>query len=84
MRHRSFVSMATVSVVTLTLLFRSAPLGSQTATDVAVFGQITSAEKGAMEGVLGSAKRVGSTITTTAFWVGNNQGASIIKLETLA
>ncbi len=34
---------------------------------VALTGQVTSAEEGAMEGVLVSAKKTGSTITTTVF-----------------
>jgi len=40
----------------------AAALGS-----VALTGQVTSAEEGAMEGVLVSAKKTGSTITTTVF-----------------
>ena len=40
----------------------AAALGS-----VALTGQLTSAEEGAMEGVLVSAKKTGSTITTTVF-----------------
>lgn len=34
---------------------------------VALTGQVTSAEEGAMEGVLVSAKKAGSSITTTVF-----------------
>jgi streptogramin lyase len=40
---------------------------AQTQTPPALTGQVTSAEEGVMEGVLVSAKRAGSTITTTVF-----------------
>src|SRR5689334_16230520 len=43
----------------------SAPLMAQPQTASALTGKITSAEEGAMEGVLVSAKRTGSTITVT-------------------
>src|SRR5436190_23501160 len=47
----------------LSLAFQSgSPVAAQ---NVAVTGQITSAEEGPMEGVLVSAKRAGSTITVT-------------------
>jgi len=42
----------------------------------ALTGTVSSAEEGAMEGVLVNAKREGA-------WVGSNHGASIIKLEPL-
>jgi hypothetical protein len=41
------------------------PLRAQMAEVVALTGQVTSAEEGAMEGVLVSARKAGSTITTT-------------------
>ena len=65
MRHRSRVSMAVAGFVTLSFLGQSARLRSQTSPAVALAGQVTSAEEGAMEGVLVSAKKAGSTITTT-------------------
>lgn len=65
MRHRRFISMAAVGVVTLSFLAQSALLRSQTPPGVALTGHVTSAEEGAMEGVLVSAKKTGSTITTT-------------------
>jgi virginiamycin B lyase len=46
-------------------LAMSAPLMAQPQTASALTGRITSAEEGAMEGVLVSAKRAGSTITIT-------------------
>ena len=65
MRHRNLISMAAVGVVTLSLLAQSALLRSQTPPGVVLTGQVTSAEEGVMEGVLVSAKKAGSTITTT-------------------
>ncbi|PYR29695.1 MAG: hypothetical protein DMF90_29270, partial [Acidobacteria bacterium] len=64
MRHRSLVSIAAVAV-TLTFLVQPALLRSQTPPGGALTGQVTSAEEGGMEGVLVSAKKAGSTITTT-------------------
>ena len=43
----------------------SAPLGAQGHADLALTGTVVSAEEGAMEGVLISARRAGSTLTTT-------------------
>jgi streptogramin lyase len=48
------------------------PLRSQTPAPAALAGQVSSMEEGAMEGVLVSAKRAGSTITTTV--VTNDRG----------
>ena len=68
---------------------------AETKASIALTGQVTSAEEGAMEGVLVSAKKAGSTMTTmrrafvdnsttpVTFWVGNTHGASIVRLETL-
>lgn len=42
-------------------------------TPLALTGKVTSAEEGAMEGVLVSAKRAGSTITTTVFTDANGR-----------
>ena len=65
MRHRSLVSIAAVGLVALSFLGQSALLRSQAPPVVALTGQVSSAEEGPMEGVLVSAKKTGSTITTT-------------------
>ncbi|OFW14058.1 MAG: hypothetical protein A3H29_18515 [Acidobacteria bacterium RIFCSPLOWO2_02_FULL_67_21] len=57
--------MTAAGVVTLSFLVQSASLRSQTPAGVALTGQVTSTDEGAMEGVLVSAKKAGSTITTT-------------------
>jgi streptogramin lyase len=54
---------------------------AQTQSPVALTGQITSAEEGRMEGVLVSAKRTGSTITTTV--VSDEQGRYRFPAERL-
>src|SRR4051812_47779989 len=54
------------------LMLLAGPAASQTASAPALTGKVTSQEEGAMEGVLVSAKRAGSTITTTV--VSNAQG----------
>lgn len=65
MRHRSFVSIPLAGVAfALSFVVQSQLVDSQTAR-VVLAGQVTSAEEGAMEGVLVSAKKAGSTITTT-------------------
>jgi virginiamycin B lyase len=46
-------------------LLQGGPLPAQAQTPAALTGQVTSAEEGAMEGVLVSAKRAGSSITVT-------------------
>src|SRR5262245_55290849 len=57
---------ASSSLAVAALLFAApAPLHAQTQTPAALSGQVTSAEEGAMEGVLVSAKKAGSTITIT-------------------
>ena len=54
------------------LAFAALLSGAALAQSVALTGQVTSAEEGAMEGVLVSAKRAGSTITVTV--VSNKDG----------
>jgi virginiamycin B lyase len=54
----------TSAALTLALL-QGGPLPAQAQTPAALTGQVTSAEEGAMEGVLVSAKRAGSNITIT-------------------
>jgi virginiamycin B lyase len=54
----------TSAALTLALL-QGSPLPAQAQTPAALTGQVTSAEEGAMEGVLVSAKRTGSNISIT-------------------
>src|SRR5438132_11635306 len=44
---------------------RLSPLQAQSPDDVALSGQVTAGDEGALEGVLVGAKKTGSTITTT-------------------
>src|SRR3978361_510987 len=62
--------LASTSLVSALACLTLSPLQAQTA--AALSGQVSSAEEGAMEGVLVSAKRDGSTITTTV--VSNDKG----------
>ncbi len=57
--------MAAFGVALLTWVTLPQPVKSQAASAAALTGQVTSGEEGPMEGVLVSAKRDGSTITTT-------------------
>src|SRR5262245_44969190 len=57
-----------IVIITSVVLFCSAlgaPCAAQTSAPPALTGQVSSEEEGAMEGVLVSAKRQGSTVTTT-------------------
>ena len=54
------------------LVLQAGPISNALAQSAALSGQVSSAEEGAMEGVLVSAKRDGSTITTTV--VSNDKG----------
>ena len=64
------------SILTMALLAGTAPLAgsvvAQTQAPPALTGKVTSQDEGAMEGVLVSAKRAGSTVTVTV--VSNAQG----------
>src|SRR6202140_1953469 len=62
--------LASTSLVSALAWLTLAPVQAQTT--AALSGQVSSAEEGAMEGVLVSAKREGSTITTTV--VSNDKG----------
>ena len=62
---RLLLMMAMVGVVGAGVLIKETDADTQVA--VALTGQVTSAEEGPMEGVLVSAKKTGSTITTTVF-----------------
>lgn len=65
MLKRIFPAIAIVAAA-VTLLFAAVhTVGAATASATALTGQISSQEEGTMEGVLVSAKREGSTITTT-------------------
>jgi virginiamycin B lyase len=65
MLKRIFPAIAIVAAA-VTLFFAAVPtLGAATAAAVALSGRVSSQEEGRMEGVLVSAKREGSTITTT-------------------
>lgn len=61
-----------VSAAVITLLLTSHSLPAANAPGAALTGQVSSAEEGAMEGVLVSAKRAGSTVTITV--VSDQQG----------
>ena len=65
MRRRSYF--LTAGAVLAAALFHAGinPLRSQTPAPAALAGQVSSMEEGSMEGVLVSAKKAGSTITTT-------------------
>src|SRR3984957_13089055 len=65
--------LASTSLVSALALLALAPVQAQAQTAAALSGQVSSAEEGAMEGGLGSAKKEGSTITTTV--VSNDKGA---------
>jgi streptogramin lyase len=60
---RSLLTSAVVALAAVALAAPSLPAHAQT--PIALTGQVTSAEEGAMEGVLVSAKKAGSTITIT-------------------
>src|SRR5207237_6466383 len=64
------------------LLLFVAPVRAQTPSPSALAGQVTSQEEGAMEGVLVSAKRAGSTITITV--VSNAEGQYNFPRDRLA
>jgi virginiamycin B lyase len=66
--HKQFLLLA-LTTVGLACVFTAR---AQTQSSVALTGRITSAEEGAMEGVLVSAKKAGSTITITV--VSDDQG----------
>src|ERR1700747_366997 len=57
-------SLSVATLITTSLIPRSY---ADSQGSVALTGQVASAEEGAMEGVLVSAKKSGSTITTTVF-----------------
>src|SRR6266404_7768693 len=65
MLKKTFLAMA-IAVAAVTLFFAAANIiGAASSPNVALTGQVSSLEEGPMEGVLVSAKREGSTVTTT-------------------
>jgi virginiamycin B lyase len=72
--------LASTALVSALACLTFAPAQAQTA--AALSGQVSSAEEGAMEGVLVSAKKDGSTITTTV--VSNDKGAFSFPADRLA
>ena len=64
MRKKIFLAVAIAATVTL-LFAASSIIGAANSPGQALTGQVSSQEEGAMEGVLVSAKREGSTVTTT-------------------
>jgi streptogramin lyase len=72
--------LASTSLVSALAWLTLAPAQAQTA--AALSGQVSSAEEGAMEGVLVSAKKEGSTITTTV--VSNDKGQFSFPADRLA
>src|SRR3982074_1226486 len=72
--------LASTSLVSALAWLALAPAQAQTA--AAISGQVSSAEEGAMEGVLVSAKKDGSTITTTV--VSNDKGQFSFPADRLA
>ena len=69
--HGTCSSILTGAVLAGVILF-AGPIRAQTPSPLALAGKVTSQEEGAMEGVLVSAKRAGSTMTITV--VSNAQG----------
>ena len=72
--------LASTSLVSALAWLTLAPAQAQTA--AALSGQVSSAEEGAMEGVLVSAKKDGATITTTV--VSNDKGQFSFPADRLA
>src|ERR1700720_4320271 len=72
MRTRVFLPIAIASLAVSLFHTGSDSLRGQTPTSVALTGQVSSQEEGPMEGVLVSARRVGSTFTVTV--VSDQQG----------
>jgi virginiamycin B lyase len=72
MRARDFLFSAATSIVVVLLPMGSHYSSAQAQTAPALAGQISSADEGPMEGVLVSAKKVGSTITVSV--VSDSQG----------
>ena len=80
MRCKNLLASTSLVSALAWLTFMPAPSIAQTA--VALTGQVASAEEGAMEGVLVSAKREGATITTTV--VSDDKGRFSFPADRLA
>ena len=72
MRSRSWLCVPVVLVAAVLAPARSLSLHAQAPDAAALTGRVTSAEEGAMEGVLVSVKQTGSPMTTTV--VSDRQG----------
>ena len=80
MRCRTLL--ASTSLVSALAWLTFVPIQSHAQSAAALSGQVSSAEEGAMEGVLVSAKKAGSTITTTV--VSNDKGQFSFPADRLA
>jgi virginiamycin B lyase len=72
MKTKSVLPIAVAGLAVIVLQFESASFHAQSQTPFALTGQVTSAEEGAMEGVVVSAKKDGSTISISV--VTNSEG----------
>jgi hypothetical protein len=82
MRFNALLASTSLVSALAWLTLAPAQAQAQAQAGAALSGQISSAEEGAMEGVLVSAKREGSTITTTV--VSNDKGAFSFPADRLA
>jgi virginiamycin B lyase len=82
MRTRSFLLVAAASLALAFLLSGASYLEGKPPDRVALSGMVSSAEEGSMEGVLVSAKKVGSSITVTV--VSDRQGRYQFPADRLA
>ena len=65
MLKKTFLAIGAVTAAVTLYFLPSKMLGAASSRSVALTGQVRSQEEGRMEGVLVSAKREGSTVTTT-------------------
>jgi virginiamycin B lyase len=65
MKRKTFFAIALATAALLVLLRIAAPVKGADSSLAALIGQVTSNDEGLMEGVLVSAKKVGSTVTVT-------------------
>src|SRR4030095_1069253 len=81
METKRFVLTAVGVLALIAFQTASVPLQAQAQTPLALTGQVTSTEEGAMEGVVISAKKDGSTISISV--VTNDQGRFAFPAERL-
>ena len=72
MRKETFLAIAVATAALSLFIVASDLIGAGDSASVALTGQVSSKEEGAMEGVLVSAKKAGSTVTITV--VSDQQG----------